>query len=420
MFLRPFPLICCLLFPLFLQTPLFTEQLKLHVNAEAAILMNAKTGAILYEKHARKIMYPASVTKIATTLLALKLKGNQLDEWVSIDQEAIAATTEEAKIRSNYTLPAYWLVPGGSHINLVKDETISLRDLLYGTMLMSGNDAANAIAIHISGTVPNFMAEVNAYLKKIGCKNTNYLNPHGLFHPKHHTTAYDLAIMTIEALKIPAFCEIFATVRHPRAKTNKQEETTFVQSNKLLRNGKFFYPKALGGKTGHLAKAGNTFVAAARQNDRTLIAVLLKAKERNEMFSDTIKMFEAAFNQQKVKRTLLRRGPQTFSLQLEGAEAPIKTYIKKDAAISYYPAEETKVKCLLYWEDLGLPVKKDCQVGLLKMQAPNGLELLTVPLYAQETINATWLYRLRHVSPLLWVLGICVIAIIGFILSRRR
>lgn len=420
-------LLSCFFLHLFIQSPLLSESLKLRVHAEAALLMNANTGAILYEKHAQKIMYPASVTKIGTLLFALKLKENQLDEWVDIDPEALATTTEEAKIRSNYTTPAYWDVPEGTKMGLMKGERISLRDLLFGTMLMSGNDGANALAIHIAGSVPNFMAEMNTYLKKIGCKHTHFLNPHGLFHPKHHTTAYDLALMTKEAIKNPTFCEIVGTVHFKRPKTNKQEAMTFVQSNKLLRNGKFYYPKAFGVKTGYIAKAGNTFVAAARQDDRTLIAVLLKAKERNEMFSDAIKMFEAAFNEQKVHRTLLKKGAQTFSLQLEGAQAPIHTLIKEDAVLSYYPSEETKIKCLLYWEELTPPVKKEQQVGMLKIQTPNGLVLLTVPLYAQDTVKGTWFYGIKHFFSNLWIFhpflllfGIIVLVFLGIFLFVRR
>jgi D-alanyl-D-alanine carboxypeptidase (penicillin-binding protein 5/6) len=376
---------------------LYSEPLKVKVNAESAILMNAKTGAILYEKHSRKMMYPASITKIATILLALKLSGSNLDEMIQINQEMLATSTEEAKIRSNYTSPPYELVPDGTKMGIKKDERVSLRELLYGMMLVSGNDAANAVAFHLGkGSINHYMEKVNAYLKQIGCKNTHFLNPHGLFHPKHQTTAYDMALMTSEALKDPTFCKIVSTVQYSQPKTNKSEGRVFVQYNKLLRRGPFYYPKAIGVKTGYLSKAGHTLVAAAESEGRMLVAVLLKAKERSDKFKDAIKLFEAAFDEKEVQRTLLKGGPQSFELQLEGASQPIKTRIEEDAVISYFPAEEQKIKALLYWEDLTLPVKKNQRVGHVKIKAKNGHVLLTVPLLAQDDVKATWLHWLKH------------------------
>ena len=251
-------------------------------------------------------MYPASVTKVATALVALKHKKNELNTSVLIPKDAVVSTTAEAKKRSNYTLPSYWLEPDSTHMGLRAGEEISLLDLLYGLMLVSANDAANAISIHVGGTVPNFMLNVNAYLKEIGCRNTQFTNPHGMFDPKHQTTAYDLAVMTREALKDPTFCKIVATVQHPRPKTAKQPEGSILsQSNKLLRNGKNYYPKAIGVKTGYLSISGHTYVSAAKQEGRTLIAVLLKTKERSDMFADAIKLFDTAFKQPQVERVLL-------------------------------------------------------------------------------------------------------------------
>ena len=315
---------------------------------------------------------------------------------VIADQESIVSVTEEAKRRSNYSTPAYWLVPGGSHIGIKKGEELTLRDLLYGMMVASACDASNVIAQHVSGNIPNFMSELNVYLKEIGCQNTSFCNPHGLHHPDHQTTAYDMALMTKEALKNSKFCEIVGTVRYTRPKTNKQESTTLVQTNRLLRSGKLNYSHAFGVKTGHTSQALNTFVASAKKNDRVLIAVLLKSKERDEMFRDCIKMFEAAFNQPKVQRTLLKAGPQKFSLELEGAAKPIKTYISENALIEYYPAEEPKIKCLLSWDSLTLPIAKGQRVGELTIKDGKGSVMQKVSLSAEEPIQATWMQTIKH------------------------
>lgn len=374
---------------------LYAEQLALNPNAESAILINADTGKILYEKNARTPLYPASITKIATAAYVLNTQEKQLNRLLTADSESIASISEEAKRRSNYTLPAYWLEPGGSHIGIKKGEELALRDLLFGLMVASGNDAANVIAQNAGGTIPEFMANLNDWVRQIGCQHTKFLNPHGLHHPKHQTTAYDMALIAREAVKNPIFCEIVSTVRFTRPKTNKQEPTTYVQTNRLLRSGKFHYPKAFGIKTGHTSQAQNTLVAAAKQGDRRLIAVLMKVKEREDIFKDAVKMFETAFNQPKVQRLLMKKGPQKYALEIPGAAAPIKTYIAMDATLDYYPAEEPQIKCLLYWDRVNPPIQKNQKVGELRIQTPEGQIIQTIPLLAQADIKSTWLHWIK-------------------------
>lgn len=377
-------------------TALQATPLPLTVHAESAILMNADTGAILYEKNAHTLRYPASTTKIAAAAYTISIAEKKLDTVVVAEQDAVASISEEAKKRSNYTVPAYWLVPGGTHMGIKRGEALSLRDLLFGLMVVSGNDAANVIAQHLGGTIPNYMVGLNEYIKKLGCKKTTFYNSHGLFHPKHQTTAYELAIMMKEALKSPLFREVVSTVRFKRPKTNKQESTTLVTSNRLMKKGKFFYAKAIGGKTGHLSAAGNTFVVAAKDGDRTLIAVLMKSGVRDEMFADAIKMFETAFNESKVNRVLLKNGPQKFSVDLPGGTQKLTTYLKNDVTMEYYPAEEPKIKCMLHWNVSSSPVEKDQVVGELRLQTEDGRVVKVVPLYAQERVSSSWFWSLRH------------------------
>lgn len=374
---------------------LAAEPLSISVNAEAAILMNADTGAILFEKNAKALHYPASITKIATAAYALKMKKGHLDTVVTAEQESIASIAPDAKRRSNYTMPAFWVEQGSNHMGIKKGEELTFKDLLYGMMVASANDAANVIAQYVGGTIPNFMTGLNGWLAEIGCKSTTFYNPHGLHYPKHQTTAYDMAVITREALKDPLFRQIVATVRYTRPKTNKQEPTTLVQTNRLLRSGRYHYPKAIGVKTGGTSMALHTFVGAAKQEDRTLIAVVLRTKERNDIFLDTTKMFEAAFNQPKVQRILLKSGPQKFALDVPGAANPVKTLIKENLTIEYYPAEEPKVKCLLQWDKLTLPIVKDQRVGELSLQTEQGTIIKKVPLFAAEDVQITWLQLIK-------------------------
>ncbi len=374
----------------------YAKQLSLSTNAESAILINADTGAILYEKNAYKQYYPASITKVATALYALKMNEDRLDEKVVADKDSIASVSEAAIRRSNYSMPAYWIEQGSSHIGIKIGEELSFRDLLYGMLLSSANDGANVIAQHVSGTIPEFMDSMNQYLQTIGCKSTFFCNPHGLHNPKHLTTAYDMALIAKEAMKSPSFKEVVSTVRYTRPKTNKQESTTLVQLNKLLRNGKFFYPKATGIKTGHTSFAMNTFVGAATNGDRNLIVVLLKSKERSDIFTDSTTMFEAAFKEKKVRKTLFKAGPQKFALDLAGATNPIKTYAKNDMEIDYYPAEEPVLKAFLQWDKLTPPIAKDQRVGNILVKDSQDQTVQAIALFAEEDVAPTWSYRFRN------------------------
>jgi serine-type D-Ala-D-Ala carboxypeptidase (penicillin-binding protein 5/6) len=390
------PRVLCWIAIFFFSGTLSAVPLSLNVHADSAILINADTGAVLFEKKAHVLLYPASTTKIATGMYALHVAGDKLDTIIEAEQEALASISEEKLRRSNYSFPSYWLIPGASHIGIKKGEKLSLRDLLYGLLVSSGGDAANVIAQHIGGTIPDFMVAVNAYLKEIGCQNTTFNNPHGLHHPKHQTTAYDLALMMREALKNQTFCEIIATVKYTRPKTEKQESTVLLQTNKLMRKGKFYYPKAIGGKTGYMSASSHTLVVAARDGDRTLIAVLLKSKEREDTFKDAIMMFEAAFNQPKVHKQLFKSGPQSFTLELAGASKPITTYIQDNVNLEFYPAEEPKLKCFLYWTAATPPISKGQAVGELRLQTPEGKVERTIPLLASEEVPATWMWSLKH------------------------
>jgi D-alanyl-D-alanine carboxypeptidase (penicillin-binding protein 5/6) len=406
--------------------------LKVEVEAEAAILINADSGAILYEKNAHTTHYPASITKIATAAYALKKKGGDLDEKITADREAVASVTGEAKRKANYRLAPHFLEDRGTHIGIQVGEQLTLRDLLYGMMLQSGNDAANVIAQYVgNGSIPGFMNQVNGYLKEIGCKNTQFLNPHGLYHPDHKTTAYDMAKLTSEAMKDPIFCKIVSSQRYLRPKTNKQEATPLVQSNKLLRSGPLYYAKAIGVKTGYTSHSLNTFVAAAKSGERTLIAVLLRVKERPDMFKDAVKLFEKAFSEQKMQKVLFQSGSQKVIRTIEGGDQPISTYLSHDIIVAFYPSEEPQFKAQVVWSPISLPVEKNSQVGELWItaQRENGKEdlLQKAPLFSLNSVQATWKHKMQLAiasiqqhTALLWAVGAIILIILGFIIYSKR
>lgn len=394
--------------------------LHVPVSAQSAVLMNARTGVLLFAKQPHQPLYPASITKIATAAYILEVKRPQdLDLLITAEQDCIGSVTEEAKQRSGYKLPAYWLVTDCSHMGIKKGEQMSVRALLSGMMIVSADDASNVLAHAFGGSVPQFMEEVNLYLKETGCTQTYFNNPHGLHHPEHVTTAYDMALLARRAMQNPLFREIVATTRYQRPKTNKQEPTMLVQTNRLLRPGELYYPKAIGIKTGWHSKAGHTLVAAAQEGDRLLIAVLLNAKDRKEIFKEARALFEAAFSQPKVERLLVRAGDQKYQRQLEGVDQPLKTYVKREVAMAFYPAEEPKIAAKIVWQVTAPPVEKDAQVATLFLTSEDGAFSERVELYAKERIEAaSWAAALVPISWYYWILG--GVAFIGLFFGVKR
>jgi D-alanyl-D-alanine carboxypeptidase (penicillin-binding protein 5/6) len=376
-------LICLFLF----SGNLFALPLAIDTDAASAILMNADSGRILWEKNSHESHYPASITKIATVLYTLQVADEQLHELIEADSDVVATISADAKKRSGYTLPAWWLEPDGTHMGIKKGESLPLRDLLYGIMLISANDAANMVARYVGGTIPQFMTELNGFLRTIGMHNTTFQNPHGLHHPGHKTTAHDMALLAQEALRSSSFSAIVSSTRHMRPKTNKQEASPILQSNDLLRKGrKNYYTKAIGIKTGYTSLAQHTLVAAARDKSRTLIAVLLKNEERQKMFADAIKLFEAAFSQTPIERKLVAKGLQPYETEIQGADRKLKTYASEDFSIHYFPAEEPLFQCFLSWHKLTLPIKEGEEVATLQFFEGDKLAF-EHPLFAVEELN---------------------------------
>ncbi len=402
------------------------QPLQFDVKGEAAILMNAQTGAILLERNAYTSQFPASTTKVGTALYVLKHHPDELNISIEADQEALAPISPEAKRKSNYQLPAHLLETDGTHIGIKKGEIFTLHDLMRGLLICSANDAANVIAKTLGPSIPVFMEKLNTYLKGIGCEHTHFCNPHGLHHPQHVTTAYDLALIMREALKYPIFCDIVSQPRFMRPKTNKQAAVTLLQGNRLIRAGKFYYSKAIGGKTGYHAKSKNTFVGAARgADDRTLILVLLGYPNRSLMFEEAIKIFDLAFNQPKIQRVFLKAGPQKFQMELPKANRPVHTYLADALSLDYYPAEDPQAKCFLYWLPLSLPISKGQQVGEMRLISSEGNVLKSAPLLASEDIELTWPHHWMKSTPSFsWLLilgaGLSGIAFLNAIWKRLR
>jgi D-alanyl-D-alanine carboxypeptidase (penicillin-binding protein 5/6) len=376
--------LCCLCFSL----SITAKPLDFQVNARAAILMNADTGAVLYEKHADVPAYPASTTKIATALYVLD-RGLDLNRRVTVSADCLRGRPLHSKEHP------YWLDTDGVTMGLKRGEIVSLEALIHGMMLTSGNDAANVIAESIGGTVPKFIDLLNEYLQGIGCKNTQFRNPHGLHHLEHWSTPYDLALMTKKALQISKFRKIVTTLKYKKPKTNKQSPHEIRMCNRLVKpNSAHYYSKAIGVKTGYHSAGKFCLVAAAEHEGRTLIAVVLGCEKNADRFEEAKRLFEAAFAEEKMTRQLI--GPEnSFRKEVVGAKNGLNAGVNKPISIAYFPSEEPKCKAALHWNDTSLPIRKGQKVGEVQIYDENQVLLKKEDLVALEEVKGGFLFTLK-------------------------
>ncbi|AZB44340.1 D-alanyl-D-alanine carboxypeptidase [Bacillus sp. FJAT-42376] len=273
------------------------EKDDLLLNSDSAVLIDAKTGQILYQKNSQSSMYPASITKIATAIYAIE--HGDLNGEVTVSKNA--RNTD------------------GTKVFLEEGEKVTLERLIQGMLINSGNDAAVAIAEHLSGSVSGFSHDLNRYLQtEIGTSNTNFKNPNGLFDPEHRTTAEDMAKITKYALKNREFAKIFGT------KSLKWEgetwNTTIFTHHKMMMQQR--YDGVTGGKNGFVSQAGYTLVTAAERNGLSLITVTMKSPNDQGTYDDTKKLLDFGFGRfetGEIRPTATLKNDRQQPLQLNHA-----------------------------------------------------------------------------------------------------
>ncbi len=364
------------------------QSLKCPIRAQSAILYNPGNGAILFEKGSDEPRYPASIIKIATALFVLDEKKLDLKIECLVSKEAIRKMNADTKHADPLSYPAYILEHDGRSLGLKSGNTYSLERLLHGMLLFSANDCANVIAENCSGTIEAFMEELNEYLKQKGLRQTQLQNPHGLYHPAQITTAYDMAQIAALAFQNPLFCNIIKSASYK----DENLPHPILNMNSLVKEGKYQYPKILGGKIGYTASSGSNLVAAAQDEGRKLIAVILGCSSSDDMYIDAITLFETAFREKSEKRLLFTKGDHRFPKAIKGAKELYAT-IKEDIEISYFPSEERPINTELIWDSLVLPIYSGAEVGKLVVEDGNGHTYTTAPLYAANTIRKMPLKR---------------------------
>ncbi|MSS62942.1 D-alanyl-D-alanine carboxypeptidase family protein [Velocimicrobium porci] len=253
------------------------------VNAESAILMDVSSGLILYEKNSHKKQYPASITKIMTTLLAIE--NCSMGEIVTFSHDCV-----------------FGIETGSSHIGIDVDEKLTVEQALYAIMLASANEVSWGIGEHVSGSLKAFAKAMNTRAKELGCTDTHFVNANGLHNDNHYTTVYDMALISREAMKSSTFRKIISTKSYTIPPTNKHKEpNSFLNHHQMLVGNKYpqyKYEYCIGGKTGYTTKAGSTLVTFAKKDDVELLCVVMRANgpasSENE-YTDTTSLFNWGF-----------------------------------------------------------------------------------------------------------------------------
>ncbi len=326
------------------------------IDSPNGVLIDYKTGKILFNKNAHQQTYPASTTKVMTAILTLE--NANLADKVTVD---------------------YDLYVDGSSMYLLKDESFSVEELLKALLIRSANDSAEVLAIHIAGSVENFVDMMNIRAKELGALNTNFTNPHGLPDPKHITTAYDLAIITKHAMGFDLFREIVsapmltlkATEQTPENRiyrsTNKFLWAT-GKSNTILYNGKYIdtkYDIIDGVKTGYTGDAKYCLISSGAKDDYRMISVILGAEDNNTLYTDSRNLIDYGLNNFKLVQLSSKNSSQ-LSVDVKNGKRTNIDLLFKDDKFATLPIDKNFndiIEDVTLYKNIKAPVTRGQRLG---------------------------------------------------------
>ncbi len=245
-------------------------------SAQSAILMDVDTGSILYAKNIHNRAFPASTTKILTCLVAME--QGDLDDTVSFSNEAV------------FSVPA-----DGSNMGMDVGEEITLEQCLYGILVGSANEVANAVGEHIAGSIDAFVDMMNERAAELGCKDSHFMNTNGLHDENHYTSAHDLALIAAAFFRNDMLCKIGNTASYEFTATPTQPDDFILRNKHKMITGEVAYDGVLGGKTGYTDNSRQTLVTCAERNGMRLVCVVFREETPNQ-FTDTMELFDYGFN----------------------------------------------------------------------------------------------------------------------------
>ena len=352
-----------LCFPMMVQAE--EDTLKLAEQGKSAILIEASSGKILYEKNAHERMAPASMTKMMSMLLVMeKIDRGEL-KWSDI-----VTVSENASGM------------GGSQILLETGEQMSVEDLFKGVAVASGNDAVVALAEHIAGTEENFVKMMNDKVKELGLKDTSFKNPHGLDTANHYSSAHDMAMIALELSKHPDVFK-YTSIYEDYLRKDTDRKIWLVNTNKLVR----FYDGVDGMKTGYTEGAGYCLTATAKKNGMRLIAVAMGETDSKTRNSEVTNMLNYGFSTYYTENVITTK-TNIGKIEVDKGKQKYATVIPMENAsiINEKSAEKKKATYEVQLDKVTAPVKKGDKVGTLTLKE-NGKETMTIGLTIKEDIS---------------------------------
>ena len=360
-------------------------------DARAALLVDVGTGEILYAKNMHAKNYPASITKVMTALLVLEAADAGA---LRLDQEITARASAFEGLASD-----------GSTANIKAGETMTVENLLNCLLIVSANEAANILAEAVSGSVADFVARMNARAAALGCADTHFVNPSGLHDDEHYTSAWDVYLITREALGHEAFAAIVARKSYTVPETNVSKARELHSTNYLISTWRavgYYYADARGVKTGSTPEAGYCLVANAVRGGRELISVVLGAERVTRedgvtvtrSFSETIRLFDHGFDDFK-RMELVRADELICEVPVElSGEANYVVARPAEGLTRMVPValspDELERTVALNAPSVDAPVAEGDVLGALTVSR-DGVTYGTVPLVALSDVSASWL-----------------------------
>lgn len=386
-------------------------------KAEAALLMDLKTGRLLFGKNVERKLFPASTTKIMTGILALEM-GN-MEDVVTATYEAIKDITLE-----------------DSHMGILIGEELTFEQLLYGMMVYSANDAANVIAIHLAGSMDAFVEKMNAKAVELGMKNTHFKNACGMHNDEHYTTAEDLAILAKYCMQNEKFREIVKTATYKIAPTNKYAKERILPNTNLFlgtsRSRQHYYAPCTGIKTGHTSKAGYCLVSSAEYKDISLLAVVLNCDNVDTgsgaySYTNSKRLFEFGFNNYSSQKIASPGDVISDSKVYEAKDNTRVALTVSEDIFALIPkntdTENGITQDVEMPEELQAPIAKGTVLGKVTYSI-NGVQLASADLVAANEVKQDKILFIIHTilnvltSPFFFIPAILIIIIA--IISRNQ
>lgn len=362
-------ILLCLICTIFL-FPMITkaeekETTELAQNAKSAILIEASTGEILYEKNSHEKLPPASMTKMMSMLVIVENIEKGVISW----DEKITVSENASSM-------------GGSQILLETGEQMTVSDLFKGVAVMSGNDAVVALAEAVAGTKDEFVKMMNNKAKELGLKDTSFKNPHGLDEANHYTSAYDMAMIAKELVKHEKVLE-YTSIYEDYLRKGTDKEIWLTNTNKLVR----FYTGVDGLKTGYTSEAGYCLTATAKKNSMRLISVAMGEPDSKTRNAETTSMLDYGFAQYKVT-SLINKNKVIAKVEVDKGKQKYAEIVPK-SEVTIMSKKTNKIGKITYkleTKNIKAPVNKNQKVGTLQI-LENGKEINKVDVVVKSKIS---------------------------------